>query len=319
MQVLSINSYQISVNTNLKNTSFCSAKDITLEYVIKNHSKYLPERIKAEIRRLLRTTDKNLPQLFELHNTIYKPLFDAKTLDEVKSAFPEFKEVLDISAIKENRSKAIPLIQKNSSLDIFTLDYLKKLYKPTAQDILVKEYGLTNRNLLLWLNKKLNIEKLSGTYIKLLQMSDEKENSRIAKLSRKALTADSEVQSYRLLRAAEAHRTPEYKEKKRQEMINFYKNNPEKAKRIGLVSQRTWDLCPEIKKAFSEYTKTLSPHIRRILSKKLAGQPLSVDERRITFGYYKGFWEKHEELKSVYRDRRIQAIAELQQNNLNKT
>ncbi len=312
MQIYSLNSYQAPTYYKSSNMSFGSAKDITLEYVIKNHSKYLPQRVETEAKRVLESGNKNLPQLFELHNQVYKPLFEAKSLDEVKSIFPEFKDVIDVITLKDNRSKAIKAIEEKTQLENFTLDYLKKLYKPTGQDKLVQEYGFTNRNLLGWLNQKLNIKKLSGTYIKLIQMSDEKENSRIAELSRKALFADARVQEYRLTKAAEAHRTPEYRAKKQKEMIDFYKNNPEKAKKVGIISQKTWDSCPKIKQALSDYTKTLSPHVRRIIAKKRTGEPLSTDERRIVFGYYKGFWEQHADLKELYRERRIKVISELE-------
>lgn len=313
MQILSLSPYTICVNRNQNSKlNFGSAKDISLEYVLKNHSKHLPQRVLKKAKELVSSGKNDLPQLFELHEEVYKPLFEAKALEEVKIMYPEFSGIKDITTLKENRSKAIKTVTKKIPLEDFTLEYLKKLYRPTGQDALVSEYGFTNRSLLGWLNKKLNIKKLSGTYIKLVQMSDEKENSRIADLSRKALTADPKVQQYRLMRAAEAHRTPEYREKKRQEMIDFYKRNPEKAQMVGIISQRTWDKCPEIKQAFSDYTKTLSPLIRKVLSKKLAGMPLSPSECRIAYGYYRGFWENHGELKEIYKARRIEVISELQ-------
>ena len=244
MRILNNNIYTTNYNTN-----FGSASVITIEYVLKNHAKYLPPTMLKEISSLVGARSKGYPKLYELHNEAYKKLFEAKSLEEVKRIYPEFADVLDISTLKDNRSKAVKAVQKSMPLEKFTLEYIKKLFAPTSQDVLVKDFGFTNRSLLAWLNEKLNIKKLTGSYIKLLQMSDEKENDRIASLSRKALFADAEVQKHRLERAAEAHRTLEYRTKKRQEMVDFYKRNPDMAEKVGIISQRTWDNCPEIKDA----------------------------------------------------------------------
>lgn len=293
-----------------RTVSFGSAADINLKYVLKNHSKFLPDRILNKIKELI-DSDKSQKPLYEVHNEVYKALFEAKTLDEVKKIYPEFREVNDINILQGNRSKALKAIEKVMPLEHFTLDYLKKIYKPTPQEKLVEEYGFTNRSLLMWLNERLNIKKLSGSYLQLLKMSDEKENQRIAELSRRAIYADAEAQKYRLQRAAEAHRTPEYRAKKKQEMKNFYLKNPQMAKKTGIISQRTWDKCPEIKTAFSEYTKNLSPFIKQVLFKRQTGHNLTDMEKRISRGYYKGFWEQHPELKQIYKQRRIEVIEEM--------
>lgn len=292
------------------NINFCSAADITLEYVVKKHSRFLPKRIAEKLHNLISQGENKKP-LYEVHNEVYKDLFEAETLEEAKSKYPEFREVKDVEILSKNRSKAIKAILKVMPLEKFTLYYLKQLFKPTAQDSLVKKLGFTNRNLLMWLNKKLNIKKLSGSYIQLLKMSDEKENARIAELSRRAIYADAEAQKYRLERAAEAHRTPEYRAKKRQEMKEYYEKHPETAEKTAKISRMTWDRCPEIKQAFSDYTKQLSPYTRRILSKKQAGVPLTKEEQRVAYGYYRGFWEKNQDLRVIYRDRRMEVINEL--------
>jgi hypothetical protein len=142
-------------------------------------------------------------------------------------------------------------------------------------------------------------------------MSDETENNRIAELSRRAIYADAEAQKYRLQRAAEAHRTPEYRAKKKQEMKDYYERNPETAKKTGLISKLTWIKCPEIREALSSYTKKISPYVRKILSKKQTNAPLTEEERRITFSYYRGFWEQYHHLKQVYKQRRLEVIEEL--------
>ena len=305
----------MKIETNY-NPSFRAASDITLEYALKKHSKFLPKSFITKARELISCGKKDRP-VYEVHNEIYKDLFEAESLSEVKAKYPEFSSVEDIITLESNRSKAIKAVKKIMPLEKFTLSYLKKLYQPTSQDKLKEEFGFTNRSLLGWLNKKLHINKLSGSYIKLIQMSDEKENRRIAELSRNAIYADAEAQKHRLERAAEAHKTPEYRAKKRQEMKDYYERNPEKAKKTGLISKLTWSKCPEIRAALSEYTKKLSPYIRKILSKKRTGAPLNAEERRIASSYYKQFWEQNPQLKEIYRQRRLEAIEELGEGGVN--
>lgn len=311
------NSIQFS-NYNNQGITFSSASDITLEYVYTKHSKYLPLRISEKIKSILSDKSKDVPKLYELHNDLYSGLFNATSLEEVKKLYPEFRGIRELTSLGDNRSKALKAIKKIMSPENFTLNYLKKLYTPTSQDNLVREYGFTNRSLLSWLNKKLNIEKLNGSYIKLFKMSHEDENNRISELSRQAIYANPEAQKCRLAKAAETHRTSEYRAKKKQEMIEFYKRNPELAKRTGLISKMTWDRCPEIKDALHNYTRSLSPYVKKVLSKKMSGEHLTQEEKRVTCGYYRNFWEQNPELRSLYKERRIQVIEELKKENIIK-
>ena len=293
------------------NLSFGSAKDISLKYVLERHSRYLPERMINEIKALLASGEKDLPQLYELHNSVYKPLMEAKTLDEAKRLYPELSDVLEMTTLDGNRSKAVSAVRSKMPLEKFTLEYLKRIYAPRSQESIVKEFGFTMRSLVDWLNSKLNIKKLSGNYLNLIRMSNEKENERIAECSRKAIYANPELQAKRQAKVAEHHRTPEYREKKRQEMINFYKNNPKRAEIVGMISKLTWEKCPEIKEAFSDYTSKLSSYTRSALSKKLAGKRLTAQEQRAVGGYYKNFWETHKDLIPLYKQMRKEAAAEV--------
>ena len=315
MKIESIQSSSYTLNKYQSQTvSFGKASDITIGYVLKNRAEYLPQSIKIKIKELVASGFGN-KRLNEVHEEVYKDLFEAKTLSEIAEKFPEFSGVKDIKLLSDNRSKAIKFLMKIMPLEKFTLDYIKKLYKPTSQDNLVKEYGFTNRSLLSWLNSKLNIQKLSGSYIKLLKMSDEKENERIAELSRRAIYSDAKAQKYRLQKAAEAHRTPEYRTKKSREMKDYYIRHPETAQKTGLISKMTWDRCPEIKNAFSEYTKTLDSYTKTVMSKKIEGQKLNEQEKRIASTYYSNFWNKYPQFKTIYRERRLEVIEWLKNSN----
>lgn len=292
------------------NITFQSAADINLRYIVHNHSKYLPKRVLEQAMKLCKSGAKELPALYQLHTDVYQPLQHVLTLEEAKTCFPEFSKVINLADLQVRHSKAIDAIKKIMPLEDFSLDVLKKLYQPRFLDSLVQEYGMTNRSLITWLTDKLNIPRLSSSYLKLLMMSNETENNRIAECSRQAILRNPEAQARKLAKAAEAHRTPEYREKKRQEMIDFYKKNPEAAERTGIISKLTWDLCPEIKEALTVYTQQTSSIVRSILNKRKHGK-LTAAEKRIIKGYYKGFWDSHPDFKKVYQTARIQVIKDL--------
>ena len=291
-----------------RNPAFQAASDITIKYVAEKHAKYVPERVLQRINFYLSSGKESLPSLREVHDEVYRPLMESTTLEQAKKIYPELSDVVDVSQHESNRSVAIKAIKAKMSLKDFTLDYLKKIYGLFSQEQLVTEYNFTNRSLIAWLNDKLHIKGFKSPYVKLLAMSDEKENARIAECSRQAIYRNPELQAKRQEKAAAHHRTQEYREKKRQEMKNFYIRKPEAARKTSYISQKTWDNCPEIKEAMIVYTQSRDPYTRQVLSKKRAGCKLSEKEHRIAYGFYKGFWEAYPELKQLYRERRMQVI-----------
>ena len=94
-------------------------------------------------------------------------------------------------------------------------------------------------------------------------------------------------------------------------MINFYKRNPQVAKKTSLISQMTWDRCQEIKDAMKAYTITQSPYVKAVLSKKQNGKQLLEEEKRIVATYYRNFWENNPNFKKIYKEKRLEVIEEL--------
>ena len=304
-----------SINANYCG-SFKAAADINLKYILEKHPNMLPERMINEIRKIVSSESKEMVPLYELHSKVYASLIEAPSLDRVKEIFPEYSDVLELSILDGNRTKALKAIRgKGIALNEFTLDFLKKLCLPMEQDKLVEEYGLTNRSLLNWLMDKLNIPRFPNGYTNLIRMSNEEENSRIAELSRRAMFArPAEMRREIQEKVNIHHKTPEYREKKRLEMVNFYRHNPQKAKKVGDISQMTWDKCPEIKDALREYAQQSSPFIRGILRKRQRKQKLTQEESRTIKGYYKTFWDSHPEFVELYRKMRIEAVEEYNKN-----
>lgn len=293
---------------------FTAASDITAGYLLKNRAKFLPKRILEKCECLVRENKADM-RLEELHKEVYANLFSAKSLDVLKAEYPEFEGVIDAIALKDNRSKAIKAIKAKMPLEDFTLDYIKRLYAPTPETELVEFYNFPNRSILNWLNNTaLKIPKLPGNYLTLYKSSTEEGNKRIAELSKLALERDPQRRRYFFKRAAEAHRTPEYRKKKRQEMIDFYERNPEAAEKVGLISQMTWDKCPEIKEAFGRYFESLSRYKKSVFSKRNNRKNLNDIEARTLKGVYKSFWKTHPEFIEQYRQARLEVIKELNNN-----
>ena len=119
-----------------------------------------------------------------------------------------------------------------------------------------------------------------------------------------------------LEKSAEAHKTPEYREKKRQQNIDFYRREPAARIRTSKISQKTWDKCPQIKAALAEFTYEQGGILKRALMDRSAKQQLSQEQKRMISGYYKRFWEKYPEFKEQYRQARLEAIKELDRLNL---
>ncbi len=302
-------------SVNQQAVNFSSASDISLKYILDKHSGYLPERMKKAMSEALKDSAENIPAFYKLHEKVYKPLMEAQTLNEAKALYPEFSDVLELSDFASSRSKAVKAVKnKGIPLENFTLEFLKKIFTPTTQNDLVKEYGFTNRSLVSWLQQKLKIQKLPNVYLNLINMSNEEENCRIADISRKAMYArPKEMMDEIQAKIARHHRTQEYREKKRQEMIDFYKREHAHAQKLSKIGHLTWEKCPEIKLAMSEYTKNSSDYIKKILSKCQKHQKLSQNEKHYLKGYYKGFWDLHPDFAEKYTEMRKIAIQEYNQ------
>ena len=309
-------SFQVSATASETNPSFGAASDLTLSYMYKKHSALMPKRVLESIEQYMQKSPVSQPTLEELHHKVYAGLLSAKTLDEAKQLYPEFSEVKDSAILKGNRSLAVKAIEKHMPIEDFSLAYLKDLYSLKTENELVKKYGFTNRSILHWLNLKLNIDKPKTNYHKLVNMSNEEKNLKVAEATRQALLRDPDTQKKRLEKAAQTHKTEIYREKKRQEMIDFYKREPAAASRVRQISQMTWDRCPQIKAALTDFTSEQDGILKRALNDRSKNGKITPAQKRMISGYYKRFWDKYPEFKEQYRQARIEVIEELKKQGL---
>ena len=99
-------------------------------------------------------------------------------------------------------------------------------------------------------------------------------------------------------------------------MIDFYKREPAAASRVRQIAQMTWDRCPQIKCALSEYTQEQEGILKKALQDKSKNNVLTQAQKRMLAGYYKRFWEKYPEFREQYRQARIEVVEELRKQGL---
>lgn len=311
--------YYTSYNNNnsqsqqVESMNFGAAKDVNLYYIMRRRSHLLPKRIFDEVSKVVEEgSEGGLETLKELHTRVYKPLMDAKTLDEAKSKYTEFEGVLDFTTIARRFSRSAKVISEQMPLDEFSLDCLKKIWSGMPQEDITKSYGFSSRTVLVKICNALHIPKPSGNYLVLLKNSDEIANQKTAEATRRHL----DICRKNLALANIANKTPEAREKHALAMRQFYNDHPERRQEISLISKRTWDKCPEIRDAKAKYFLTLAPYQKAVLKKQSAGLPLTAQDRRVIGAVHKGFWDKYPEFKTIYSQARREAAREVKGGNV---
>ena len=322
-QKVSENTVDKSVNNKNYNPAFympnfCAVKDLTPQYILKKRSHLLPERVLKSLKEVCENPPKVMPSMKDIHFAVYKKLFESKSLEEAKKLFPEFEGIKDAKELENNPSCAISAIKKKMPLEDFSLSILKDLFSFHYEDELVKKYGFTNRSQLIWMLKKLNIPKLQGNYNMIIKLTDESTNARFAQLAEKTLRSDPNIEQKRIENILKTVKSDEYREKKRLLSEELLKNNPHLREDTRLVSKITWERCPEIKEALSQYTKEQSNILKKSLMNKIQGKKLSDAEQNIINSYYTKFWNSHPDLKEKYSQTRHEVIQELKSKGLIK-
>ena len=294
---------------NLSNNSiqFGAAKDLHLSYLAKKRSHLIPERVLNRVNAYIAFETGGIPKfptLRQVHNDTYEALMNAKTLDDAVSNYHEFMNVGNLADLSHHFSRSKKLIEKQMPLEDFSLDCLKKIWSGRMVDDISKSYGFKTRDVLTNLCDHLNIPRPSKNYNTLLKASEEEGNLVIAEKTRRNI----EQCKKNLAKAGKKHLAPESLAKQAESMREVYKYNPEMIKRKKEVMELTWELCPEIKLAFHDFTKEQTPYIRKVISKQKTNKPLTEAEKRTISGFNKRFWEAHAYLKEDYS--RARSLAE---------
>lgn len=290
--------------------NFGAAKDINLRYILQNRSHLLPERMKVEAEKAVTT---GMPTLKELHERIYKPLMACPTLDKAKEEFTEFDKVVEFPTVASQVPRIAKILQEKMPLSEVALDCLKKVWSGMPQEEIAKTYGFSGRAPVSKLCDVLNIPRPNHNYLTLLKTSDEAGNRQVAEATRRHL----DICMKNLALANIANKTPEACAKHAAGVVRHYVEHPECRERVAEISRLTWQKCPQIREAKSEYFETLSGYQRSVLKKQASGEPLSVQERRVVSSVHKKFWDEHPEFKSIYSEARREAAREIKSRLLN--
>lgn len=217
---------------------FGAAKDVNLKYIYRTHFDVLPKRIQTEVEKLVKAGKHESITLYDLHKDQYAALLDdktCKTLDDARNLFPEFREVLDASAVIKHKSPNIKKIMEKVPLEDFSLYLLKERWgKLKTLDEIAQDLGLKNRVGIAWLKDKIQMPDFGKNYTTLLRASDEAYNGIIAAKTKayNAMHYDAVVEKNRRLARENVD-------------LNSY------------ISQEAWDRLPHIREALSEISRTV--------------------------------------------------------------
>lgn len=272
-------------------------KPITLEYVVEKHPHLLPERVLVKAKEALARSWQKMPTLMEIHREIYAPLLACTTLEEAKALFPEFSEMTE-DVIFERNSRYAKEFKERTDKN-FALKMLQEFWaKLKTKEEIAKEFGMTSRTTLEWPLKQIGFVSYLPNYKTLLKSSDPEGNRIIAGKTTAYNQLHPDLMYAHNKKAAQACKTPEYREAQSQRMHDHDSTHPERVQKISEHSTIMWAEAPEVRQAMSDYIQLNEPiEVRRIFTKKIKGIPLRAAEYRIIRGAYNRFWSANPEQK----------------------
>ncbi len=248
----------------------------------KNSSVY-PPNIREWAGMILEEGNKTKETLISIHKKYFANLKKCFSLDEIKTKFPEFKDVISSDNAYTSKGSFIDKFQKGE-LEFFDNDedlsvQLIKLYWGEGFSLNdLKKYA--NGQDLYYTMTKLHIPTASRDYGHVLKFSDPEYNERLTRemtekrltaLDRKAQMEDGEPVyikrgplsaehkqkiSESLKKYYQQHPEKIYDMSERQK--EFYRQNPDKSEEITLVLNKAWNIfgADRIKAAMSKFMKS---------------------------------------------------------------
>lgn len=293
-----------------------------LDKLAQKKSDVYPPQIREWAGIILEEGNKSKETLINIHKKFYESLKECFSLDEVKTKFPEFKDVIPSCQIKYKEGSFFDDIQQGK-LEYFDKDedlslQLLKLYWGEGFSINdLRKY--TEGKDISYAIRKLNIPLTDPTYGKILKLSDPQYNERLTRemtakrmeaLDRKAQLATGEPVyikrgplseehakhiSEGLIRYYQNNSEAIYNLSERQK--EFYAQHPERAKIMQRVSNKAWNIfgADRIKSAMSAYMKKNGIHTFN-LSKLENPLEFTKEESKIL----KKFWADNDWAKKSF-------------------
>ena len=254
-----------------------------LDKLAEKNSSIYPPNIREWAGMILEEGNKTKETLIGIHKRYFAALKECFTLDEIKSKFPEFEDVISSDNVKVSKGSFIDKFQKGE-LEFFDNDedlsvQLIKLYWGEGFSLNdLKRYA--DGQDLYYTMTKLQIPTANRDYGHILKFSDPDYNQRLtremaekraAALDRKAQIQDGEPVYIKRgpLSAEHKQRISEGLKKFYQEnperiydmserQKEFYRQNPEKAKELTFVLHKAWNIfgAERIKAAMSKFMRS---------------------------------------------------------------
>lgn len=223
----------------------------------------VPKKVRKAADFVIAGGNPNNLKLVDLHKHVYEDILYCETLDEVKSKYSEFKDVLSANEV-DARSDSFISDVKNGKCEIFSPDedlslQLLKLYWGEAYSLNDLKNHVNGQRQLAPIMVKLNIPRVHRQYGQMLKLSDPEYNERfIETLKLKQMERFEKNNGHIYIPRGVV--TPEQRVKICEALIEyyaknpgriylqsmrlheFYKNNPEAAKFLNEVIFDAWRL-----------------------------------------------------------------------------
>ena len=217
MQILSIQNYNYiySSKPKLHPTFEKGAKPITLDYIVAKHEKLIPERVLLKAKEVLAKKRQEMPTLIDIHKETYAPLLSCKTLDEAKELFPEFSEMTE-NVVYKRKSRFAKEFKERTD-ENFALKMLQDFWaKLKTKEEIAQDLGMTSRSTLEWPLEQIGFVSYPSNYKTILRASDPEGNKIITSKTTLYNQLHPDLMYAHNKKAAQACKTPEYREAQRQ-------------------------------------------------------------------------------------------------------
>lgn len=257
----------------------------TVEQIDK-HGEFPPD-IKENALAQINAGNPQAKTLIDIHKNKYSKLNNMETLDEVKEAFPEFRDVLSDKQVSYMPNSFIDDVKKGNNeyfdSDIDLSLQLLQLYWGegfSLSDLAKKFNGRNIKGTM----QRLNIPRVNNHYGMYLKLSDKDYNKRFSdKMSeRQKEVARNAIERKEGVYIPHGELSSEHKQKISQGLIKYYSEHPEKVQELSKRQKEFFENNPVEKTKFSQilyrawgYREAES--IKKRLS-KFMGRPISPFE-----------------------------------------
>lgn len=273
----------------MNNPSFCGGYSLNLAETIENLDKLAtkypdiyPKNVREWAGMILEEGNKAKDTLISVHKKLYANVKECFSLEELKTKFPEFKDVKPASEVDAKEGSLLDEILKGQN-EIFNNEedlslQLIKLYWGEGFSLNDLKAYAGGRDLNGIMNK-LNIPKVNRNYGHVLKFSDPEYNERLTKQMtqkrRETMDIKAQQQDGEPVYIKRGPLSPEHRQHISEGLIKyyqenperifamserqkkFYEDNPEQAQMFRRVMQRAWNIfgAERIKQALSKFLK----------------------------------------------------------------